>query len=242
MPIFALTGEPVFPPPQLAEEDGLLAVGGDLRPERLLEAYRAGIFPWYSDGQPILWWSPDPRLVLFPGEFHRSRSLRKTGKRGIFEVRFDTAFTAVIAACARAPRSYGEGTWITRAMRSAYTRLHRLGYAHSVECWHDGALAGGLYGISLGSCFFGESMFAHMTDASKMALSALVDQAKRDGVLAEELPTDFIVTAIYARSCDPTLDYMKRGNSYTDEDIVRHMVHAFFAGVRRQPVAPATAD
>ena len=175
MPIFALTGEPVFPPPQLAEEDGLLAVGGDLRPERLLEAYRAGIFPWYSDGQPILCWSPDPRLVLFPGEFHRSRSLRKTGKRGIFEVRFDTAFTAVIAACARAPRSYGEGTWITRAMRSAYTRLHRLGYAHSVECWHDGALAGGLYGISLGSCFFGESMFAHMTDASKMALSALVD-------------------------------------------------------------------
>lgn len=175
MPIFELTGELAFPPPQFAEEDGLLAVGGDLRPERLLAAYRAGIFPWYSDGQPILWWSPDPRLVLFPGEFHRSRRLRRTSKRGHFEVRFDTAFPAVIAACARAPRSYGEGTWITRAMRDAYTRLHDLGYAHSVECWHEGALAGGLYGISLGSCFFGESMFTRVTGASKVALSALVE-------------------------------------------------------------------
>ena len=194
MPIFALTGEPVFPPPQLAEEDGLLAVGGDLRPERLLEAYRAGIFPWYSDGQPILWWSPDPRLVLFPGEFHRSRSLRKTGKRGIFEVRFDTAFTAVIAACARAPRSYGEGTWITRAMRSAYTRLHRLGYAHSVECWHDGALAGGLYGISLGSCFFGESMFSLEPDASKAGFILFAQKLFKAGftLIDSQVPTPHV--------------------------------------------------
>ncbi|HQH51650.1 MAG TPA: leucyl/phenylalanyl-tRNA--protein transferase [Candidatus Hydrogenedentes bacterium] len=175
MPIFRLTREFVFPPPHLADEDGLLAVGGDLRPERLLAAYQAGIFPWYSDGQPILWWSPDPRMVLFPDEFHCSRSLWKTLKRGAFEVRFDTAFKKVIAACAAAPRSYGEGTWITGAMKRAYTRLHELGYAHSVECWQEGSLAGGLYGLSLGTCFFGESMFTQVTDASKAALSALVE-------------------------------------------------------------------
>ena len=173
MPIFRLTNQIAFPPPHFAEEDGLLAVGGNLQPERLLAAYEAGIFPWYSDGQPILWWSPDPRLVLFPGEFHRSRSLRKTSRRGTFELRFDTAFAEVITACAGAPRSYGEGTWITDEMKQAYTRLHELGYAHSIECWHEGTLAGGVYGLSLGSCFFGESMFTRITDASKVALSAL---------------------------------------------------------------------
>ncbi len=175
MPIFQLTRETVFPPPHFAEEDGLLAVGGDLRPERLLAAYQAGIFPWYSDGQPILWWSPDPRLVLFPCEFHRSRSLRRTLRRGVFEVRFDTAFTDVIEACATAPRAYGDGTWITPEMKDAYTRLHELGYAHSIECWQAGTLAGGLYGLSLGACFFGESMFTRIANASKAALSALAD-------------------------------------------------------------------
>jgi len=173
MAIFRLTGQVAFPPVHFAEEDGLLAVGGDLRPERLLAAYEAGIFPWYSEGQPILWWSPDPRLVLFPGEFHRSRSLRKTIRRGTFELRFDTAFEEVITGCAEAPRSYGEGTWITHQMKRAYKRLHELGYAHSIECWHEGVLAGGVYGLSLGSCFFGESMFTRVTDASKVALSAM---------------------------------------------------------------------
>ena len=175
MPTFdSNDGKFSFPPPEHAEEDGLLAMGGDLRVERLLAAYRTGIFPWYSDGQPILWWSPDPRLVLFPDEFHCSRSLRRTLKRGTFEIRFDTAFEEVIEACANAPRNYGDGTWITPGMRHAYTRLHELGFAHSVEAWRGGALAGGLYGLSLGACFFGESMFTRETDASKAALSALV--------------------------------------------------------------------
>ena len=178
MPIFRLVDEPIFPPPDYADPSGLLAVGGDLSNERLLEAYRLGIFPWYSDDQPILWWSPDPRLVLDLKDFIISRSLRKTLKKGVFQVTFDHAFEQVIQACAVVPRAAQNGTWITEEMQEAYINLHGLGYAHSVESWFGGKLAGGLYGVSLGKCFFGESMFHLKTDASKVALATLVEKLK----------------------------------------------------------------
>jgi leucyl/phenylalanyl-tRNA--protein transferase len=178
MPIFRLVDEPIFPPPDYADPSGLLAVGGDLSKERLLEAYRLGIFPWYSDDQPILWWSPDPRLVLDLKDFGISRSLRKTLKKGVFQVTFDHAFEQVIQACAVVPRAAQNGTWITEEMQEAYINLHGLGYAHSVESWFGGKLAGGLYGVSLGKAFFGESMFHLKTDASKVALATLVEKLK----------------------------------------------------------------
>src|SRR5512145_211867 len=165
MPIYRLIKEVIFPPPEEADPSGLLAVGGDLSSERLLEAYRLGIFPWYSDDEPILWWSPNPRLVLDLGDFKISRSLRKTLNKKIFQVTFDQAFADVMRACALAPRDGQRGTWITDDMREAYARLHKLGYAHSVESWFDGELAGGLYGVSLGKAFFGESMFHRRADA-----------------------------------------------------------------------------
>ena len=166
-----------FPPDGAALErpNGLLAVGGDLSPERLLAAYRRGIFPWYEEGQPILWWTPDPRLVIDPRRFHVSRSLRRTLNRGRFEIRIDTAFAAVVAACA-GPRRDSGGTWITPAMQAAYCRLAELGHAHSIETWSDGQLAGGVYGVALGAAFFGESMFSRETDASKVALHALCER------------------------------------------------------------------
>lgn len=157
----------------LTEPDGLLAAGADLSPARLLTAYRSGIFPWYSAGQPVLWWSPDPRMVLFPAEFRMPRSLLKRLRRRDYEIRIDTAFEAVMRACA-APRDDAAGTWITPDMIAAYCALHRLGHAHSVETWIGGELAGGLYGIALGRAFYGESMFARASDASKMALAHLV--------------------------------------------------------------------
>jgi leucyl/phenylalanyl-tRNA--protein transferase len=178
MPIFRPGRRSEFPPPELADEHGLLAIGGDLSIERLLAAYRRGIFPWSGPGEPILWWCPDPRLILVPDRLHVSRSLRATIRKGIYRVRFDTAFTEVIRACATTPRREGPGTWITREVERAYTRLHELGLAHSVESWHGDALAGGLYGVELGRCFFGESMFARETDASKVALVALVEKLK----------------------------------------------------------------
>ena len=178
MPIFRLVDEPIFPPPDYADPSGLLAVGGDLSKERLLEAYRLGIFPWYSDDQLILWWSPDPRLVLDLKDFTISRSLRKTLKKAIFQVTFDHAFEQVIQACAVVPRAAQNGTWITEEMRAAYINLHGLGYAHSVESWLGGELVGGLYGVSLGKAFFGESMFHLKTDASKVALATLVEKLK----------------------------------------------------------------
>ena len=178
MPIFRLVEEPIFPPPDYADPSGLLAVGGDLSNERLLEAYRLGIFPWYSDDQPILWWSPDPRLVLDLNDFKISRSLRKTLKREVFQVTLDHAFEEVIRACAVVPREGQNGTWITNEMLQAYVNLHGLGYAHSVESWFGGKLAGGLYGVSLGKCFFGESMFHLETDASKVALATLVEKLR----------------------------------------------------------------
>ena len=174
--------EIVFPDVELAlqEPDGLLAVGGKLAPEWILQAYRRGIFPWYGQGQPILWWAPDPRLVLFPENLRISRSLKKTLKKGLFTVTLDTAFEAVIDACAR-PRPRQAGTWITPEMRSAYVDLHHAGHAHSVESWYDGMLVGGLYGIAIGHVFFGESMFTEMSNASKTAFVTLVRQLQRWG-------------------------------------------------------------
>ncbi len=171
-----------FPPIEnaLVEPNGLLCMGGDLLPETILRAYSKGIFPWYSEGQPIMWWSPAPRMVLYPHELKVSRSLAKTVRAKKFEVRFDTAFPKVMAACA-APRSMDGGTWIVPAMQAAYTTLHELGYAHSVESWRDGELMGGLYGLSLGTMFYGESMFARETDASKVALVTLVEKLRADG-------------------------------------------------------------
>lgn len=169
-----------FPPVDeaLKEPDGLLAVGGDLSPPRLLNAYRQGIFPWYNEGEPILWWSPDPRLVLYPENLKLSRSLRKILRQGKFQVSFDRAFTQVLEGCSE-PRSCELGTWITEEMKQAYTRLHRLGHAHSAECWLDGALVGGLYGVAIGRVFFGESMFYRRSNASKIAFAHLVTNLRQ---------------------------------------------------------------
>ena len=164
----------------LREPDGLLAAGGDLSPARLLEAYRRGIFPWFDDGQPILWWSPDPRCVLFPAGLHISRRLAREMRGTAAEVRFNTCFPDVVAGCA-APRKSKPGTWITADMQAAYLELHREGWAHSIEIWEDDALAGGLYGVGLGKMFFGESMFSRRSNASKYALFALSTVLSRQG-------------------------------------------------------------
>jgi leucyl/phenylalanyl-tRNA--protein transferase len=156
----------------MIQPNGLLAVGGDLSPGRLLHAYQRGIFPWFSDAQPILWWAPDPRAVLLPEAIKISRSLRKTLRRDVFQVTFDRVFPRVIEACA-APRARQNDTWITHHMVAAYCELHARGFAHSVECWQDGTLVGGLYGVAIGRVFFGESMFSHVSDASKVALATL---------------------------------------------------------------------
>lgn len=171
-----------FPPVTraLTEPNGLLAAGADLSPERLLAAYRSGIFPWYSDEQPLLWWSPDPRMVLDPAEFRIARSLKKRLQRRDYSVQSDSAFEQVMRGCA-APRAGQGGTWITDDMLAAYGTLHRLGHAHSIETWIDGKLAGGLYGVAIGRMFYGESMFTRATDASKLALAHLVRQLQRWG-------------------------------------------------------------
>ena len=174
MPVFHLTQKLGFPPAHYADPDGLLAVGGDLSPERLLLAYQQGIFPWYSGETPPLWWSPDPRLVLFLNELKVSKSLQRVLKRDFFRVTLDKAFLEVIQNCAEVGRRCGEGTWILPEMIEAYHLLHRLGHAHSVECWLEGELVGGLYGVAIGRVFFGESMFTRRTDASKVALVHLV--------------------------------------------------------------------
>lgn len=179
MPVFRLGERLVFPPPELADETGLLAVGGDLAPERLLLGYSLGIFPWYSEELPILWHSPDPRMVLLADRLIVSRSLRKEIRRGRYQVRLDTAFEEVIVGCADTPRPGQDGTWITDDMIDAYLALHRMGYAHSAEAWLDGQLAGGLYGVNLGGVFYGESMFARASDASKVAFAVLVEQLAR---------------------------------------------------------------
>jgi leucyl/phenylalanyl-tRNA---protein transferase len=183
MPIYLLNEELVFPSVEEAEEDGLLAVGGELSVPRLVAAYRAGIFPWYSKGDPLLWWSPDPRCVLFPDELRISHSMKPVLNSGRFTVTFDRDFRRVIAACARAPRRRPGGTWITSEMREAYGRLHDAGHAHSVEVWAGNELAGGLYGVATGRCFSGESMFTRVPNASKVALVHLVLWLRERGFL-----------------------------------------------------------
>lgn len=172
MPIFLLGDEPVFPPAQLASDEGIIAAGGDLSPQRLLNAYTSGIFPWYSEGDPILWWSPDPRMILSPKEIHISRSMKKFLKKSPFHFSFDSSFGHVLEHCAD-PRDGQLGTWITREMKAAYVYLHELGFAHSMEVWQEDKLVGGLYGVSLGKCFFGESMFSLQTNASKFGIITL---------------------------------------------------------------------
>jgi leucyl/phenylalanyl-tRNA---protein transferase len=177
MPIFKLGNECIFPPADLAAKSGILAIGGDLSSDRLLAAYRQGIFPWYSDGEPLLWWSPDPRFVLFPKDLRISRSMKKVLRRGAFTVTFDRDFGGVIAAC-RKPRKNQDGTWITEEMVKAYHKLHLMGFAHSAEVWQKEKLVGGIYGVSLGLCFFGESMFSEVNNASKVALIHLLNRLK----------------------------------------------------------------
>ena len=189
MPVFRLRRKLAFPDPELAEE-GLLALGGDLSVDRLLLAYRNGIFPWYGEGDPILWWSPPERAVLRPGHLHLSARTRRSLRQRPFEIRMDTAFGAVIAACASVPRPGQDGTWITAEMREAYVALHRAGHAHSVEAWRDGELRGGLYGVALGGAFFGESMFSLEAEASRAALQSLDArlEAKSFTLLDGQLP------------------------------------------------------
>jgi len=173
-----------FPPLNhaLKEPNGLIAIGGDLSLPRLLNAYQHGIFPWFSEGEPILWWSPNPRMVLFPDELKISNSLKKTLKNKPFEVRFNTAFRQVISACSHTPRADQPGTWITHGIIDAYCALHDAGYAISAECWQNNVLVGGCYGVKIGKMFYGESMFHHVTDASKVAFVHLVQQLKSQGV------------------------------------------------------------
>ena len=178
MPIFLLSDEIKFPPPHLARKDGLLAVGGDLSQDRLLLAYKMGIFPWYLESEPILWWSPDPRLVLYPNEIKVSKSLKKILKNEIFSVTIDQTFDRVINCCAQVRLQKNEETWIDEDMIKAYCSLHESGFAHSVEAWYEGELAGGLYGVSLGRCFFGESMFTRISNASSVAFVFLAEYLK----------------------------------------------------------------
>lgn len=182
MPVFWLAkDEVVFPPVEMAEKDGLLAIGGDLSSERILYAYKQGIFPWFNEADPYLWWAPDPRFVLFPNELKVSKSMRPYFNQGKFQVTFDLDFPSVIRSCAEVRREIYEGTWITGEMIDAYVALHQQGYAHSVEVWQDGHLVGGLYGISLGKMFFGESMFARVGNASKFGFITLVRTLQEKG-------------------------------------------------------------
>lgn len=181
MPVYALSDELVFPPPELARDDGLLAVGGDLSPERLVLAYENGIFPWTSEDGPLLWWCPAPRFVLLPEELHVGRTLRKLQARPPYRISLDEAFAEVIRNCATVPRPGQRGTWIRPDIQEAYIRLFELEVAHSVEAWEGDTLVGGLYGVALGSVFCGESMFAHRPNASKLAFVALVEQLRAWG-------------------------------------------------------------
>ncbi len=197
MPCFQLDDDLWFPSVEAAEDYGLLAVGGDLSSDRLLLAYSLGIFPWYNAGEPILWWSPDPRCVLFPGKLHLSRSLRRFMRKQPFRITVDENFSGVIHWCRRLRTSLdGSGTWITPEMKQAFVRLHELGFAHSVECWEGEELVGGIYGVCLGRCFFGESMFSRRTNASKVALVSLVQRLELAGFefLDCQQTTDHLLT------------------------------------------------
>lgn len=193
---FQLTEELVFPRPELSEEDGLLAIGGDLSVERLLLAYTYGIFPWFNPGEPILWWAPKERPLFYPGAFKVSKSLRSTIRNKGYTVRFDTAFSDVLDGCAATPRKEGNATWLSEEMKESYLHLHNLGYAHSAETWMNGTLVGGLYGVSLGGAFFGESMFYRERDASKVALFTLLENMKDWGFVFVDgqIPTDHMTS------------------------------------------------
>jgi leucyl/phenylalanyl-tRNA--protein transferase len=210
MPVYRIPRRNLFPDPRQAEPDGLIGVGGDLEPGRLVLAYSMGIFPWYSEGDPILWFSPDPRMIFEPGGVHVGRSLRKRLRRGDYRVTMDTAFAEVIRACALVPRPGQPGTWITGDMQRAYTALHRLGLAHSVEVWRGDALVGGLYGVSLGGMFAGESMFSTASDASKVAFVHLARQLERWGftLIDAQLHTDHL--ARMGGFAIPRDDYLER--------------------------------
>ncbi len=195
MPVFQLTEDITFPPPTLAEENGLLAVGGDLTPGRLINGYRQGIFPWYSEGDPILWWFTSPRFVIHPDEFRIPKRLARYLRKPTFTVTMDKAFEQVIDYCATIRTHKGEETWITDEMKNAYCQLHNLGYAHSVECWQNDMLAGGLYGVALDRVFFGESMFTRVSNSSKMALACLVGHLKKKnfGLIDCQMTTDHLM-------------------------------------------------
>lgn len=221
-PVLILAADTPFPPLQqaLTEPNGLVAIGGNLTPQRLLNAYRQGIFPWFSPGEPILWWSPDPRMVLFPQALKISRSLRKVIQQQPFELRMNTQFSAVMQACAATPRPGQSGSWITDEMIAAYSQLHALGYAHSMEAWQDGQLVGGCYGVKIGRMFYGESMFHHVSNASKVAFAHLVQwlMTQQVGMIdcqmhtpllasfgAYEIPRDrFIAELTHLVQYDPT--------------------------------------
>ena len=195
MPVFQLTEDIVFPSPSLAEENGLLAIGGDLSPGRLINGYRNGIFPWYSNDDPILWWFTSPRLVIYPEEFRIPKRLVRYMRKPLYRVTMDQAFDKVIDCCATIRINNGEETWITDEMRNAYCQLHDLGYAHSVECWQNETLAGGLYGIALDRVFFGESMFSSLSNSSKIALASLVNHLKERnfGLIDCQMTTDHLL-------------------------------------------------
>jgi leucyl/phenylalanyl-tRNA--protein transferase len=220
MPVFRLDDRLVFPPVHLAE-DGLLALGGDLRPERLLLGYTKGIFPWYAENLPILWHSPDPRMVMTTRDLIVQRSLRKSIRRRPYELKMDTAFTAVLEGCASVPRPGQTGTWLIPEMVDAYTKLHQLGFAHSIEAWDDDKLVGGLYGVSLGAAFFGESMFARADDASKIAYAACVRQldAWHIGLIDCQVHTDHLER--FGAYEVPRLDYLEMLKVALDEPTKR---------------------
>ncbi|HEX7845930.1 MAG TPA: leucyl/phenylalanyl-tRNA--protein transferase [Chitinophagaceae bacterium] len=207
MPLFVLDKELIFPPTHLAEPDGLLAMGGDLSPERLLLAYQNGIFPWY-EGDHILWWSPDPRFVLFPGELKISKSIKPLLNKEAFEFTINKAFSQVIHQCKKITRPGQEGTWITDEIEKAYTKMHKLGYAHSAEVWKDGELVGGLYGIRLGKVFFGESMFSKTSNASRYAFIKYVQYLKQQGI-------ELIDCQVYTQYLESLGARMIKGKEFT---------------------------
>lgn len=218
MPVVCFSEEHFsFPPVSKADDEGLLVIGGKVTPDRVLEAYPKGIFPWYSEDEIPLWWSPDPRFVLFPKELHCSRSMQKLLRKSDFEFRTNSAFEAVIDACASSVRPGQEGTWITAAIREAYTDLHRRGFAHSAETWYEGALVGGVYGVRLGRVFFGESMFSHKTNASKFAFLHYVRQLEQEGVrLVDCQVYTPHVESLGARSIERT-DFLQLLKNYCQE-------------------------
>ncbi len=223
MTLYRLGPEPIFPPATAADANGLLAIGGDLSPTRLVNAYLSGIFPWFSAGEPLLWWAPNPRFVLFTKELHISKSLEKVRKKGIFTITYDKAFPEVIANCATTPRPGQDGTWITKEMQEAYINLHRLGIAHSVESWRDGVLVGGLYGLQLGKVFFGESMFSHCANSSKVAFSTLVLTLRQEGVRL----IDCQMKTAYLASFGAREISITAFLSYLDRDALANPQHIF---------------